>query len=123
MRLQRKRILILAVIFFATFPISYITTAFIPQFGVRISGVLIRFGVHWVTAAHIAYLLLTILTSLFFTFIAWLFLKAKEKQEHTSSTAKDTTTPYHNKNPRCNNGIAYLGQSFSFTTVLNSYCE
>jgi len=77
--MQRKKILTLIAIFLATLPISYITTAFIPQIGVRISDVLIRLGLYWVTAAGIAYLLLTILTSLFFSFIAWLFLKAKDE--------------------------------------------
>jgi hypothetical protein len=79
LREQRKKILTLIGVFLVTLPISYITTAFIPQIGVGISDAFIRLGVDWVTAAGIAYLLLTILTSLFFTLIAWLFLKAKEE--------------------------------------------
>lgn len=76
--LQRKRILTLIGVFLATLPISYIFNGFI-NLGLPISDALVRLGVYWVTASGIAYLLLTILTSSFFSFIVWLFLKAKDE--------------------------------------------
>jgi len=71
--LQRKKILTLIGLFFATLPISYVINAF-TRFGLPISDALCHLGVYWVLAADIAYLSSTILTSFFFTFIAWLFL-------------------------------------------------
>jgi len=68
--------LILLGVFFATLPISMILNALFP-WGIRISDALVRLGVYWVDAAEIAYLLATILTSLFFTLIAWLFLSVE----------------------------------------------
>jgi hypothetical protein len=76
--LQRKRVLAVVGVFLATLPISYILNGLI-NLGLPISDALVRLGVYWGTAAGIAYLLLTILTSLLFSLIAWLFLKAKDE--------------------------------------------
>lgn len=68
-------------VFLATLPISYLISAFIP-WGSLIAHALIGLGVYWVTAAEIAYISSTILTSVFFAFIAWLIIKPIENQKN-----------------------------------------
>jgi len=79
-RLQRKKILTLTVVFFATLPVSLIVNVLFP-WGSLIARVLISLGVYWVTAAEIAWSLSAIINSLFFAFLAWLFLKLKKNSK------------------------------------------
>lgn len=83
--MERKKILILVGAFFATLPISYTINAYILLGGVLIVPVFILLRalsveVYWVTGASIAYISSTILTSLFFTLIAWLLIKSIKDQ-------------------------------------------
>lgn len=76
--MRLKKILFLCVVFFATFPISWIMGVFTtPVLGLPIAFVLHSLGVYWVTVAGIAFVWSAILTSLFFTYIAWLIKPIK----------------------------------------------
>jgi len=136
--LQRKKILILIGIFFATLPISYIINAYILLGSALIVPVFIilrafSVEIYWVTGASIAYITSTILTSIFFTLIAWLLIKPIKNQKNLipivvffaaipASLIIIIFTPFprllfHNLHTRIGAGLATLVLFLSFTVA------
>jgi hypothetical protein len=75
-----RKTLILIGVFFATIPISYLINAFVPlSLGIFHIFRILLGSTDLLLIIHAAYWLTIILTSLFFTFIAWLFLKARDE--------------------------------------------
>jgi len=78
--IENQKDLIPIVVFFATLPLSLIIYAFNPLSRL-ITDILISTRIGVLLAAYVPALLFTILTSLFFAFISWFFVKSKKNSK------------------------------------------